>query len=798
MPIVHDDAQSTLDNVVGIQGVQTGGSGANMSATGGTGHVVKQASMGAAFTTGTIAATDIADNAITNAKLRDSAALSLIGRSVNSSGDPGDISSSANEQFPYRRSNVISFVAHPTILITPTGADQTAEVQAAVDTVGLGACIEFSSGNLLLTDTIRISQHGVTIRGQNKRGTQVYFQPTSGGKPCFHFQNTLADPIYQCGISGLQFRSNDTTLQKIAIRCTDTSEFNLTDIVIGAGSSWRGNGDSIGLQTQGRDHGYINHLSASSNIPISIEQNPNHANLDLDHWDFEHCYLTAYDDTQPVIKVADGVHLGGNPSFRQHAWIGGSHGFYYNDTTTSGYFEMCKFDGIRWEQADTGGLGYMVWFVVNHGYRNLTLERMQCGGGTQHNGFYLRNVEQVTLRHCDYFGSIEALNVDGTVEETHIQNCQWVSGSTMSMTNQVRVFAAARRSASGSPGHATEIWVSSLNGNLADGVYMSDAQFNVVDSADNTKKLQLNAGGITAGQRRVLTAPDYDGTIATLAGSETLSGKVYQGSTLQTSGNIGVGTTPGAANGEMLFAQNDLDGITLIRSKNANASGTAAQAVVKVENDNGSGLSVVSHGTARTVSRWGQTLGGWLEILAAAVTAGDGLAIGTSTARPLVMGTAGVAGLQFDGTNPHPSFPVSHKRVTVQYDNTTTTLGAVTGLTVNVTAGKTYGFRAILHTTSDVGGGVKCAIAGTCTATAIIYDAVVYYGGQTVGTTNQRGTALGSTVGQVTAVVTAKILVDGVITVANAGTLLPQLACNVAAGTTSALVGSEWFVWEIQ
>jgi len=39
---------------------------------------------------------NIADNAITNAKLRDSAALSVIGRNVNSAGDPADIAATVN------------------------------------------------------------------------------------------------------------------------------------------------------------------------------------------------------------------------------------------------------------------------------------------------------------------------------------------------------------------------------------------------------------------------------------------------------------------------------------------------------------------------------------------------------------------------------------------------------------------------------------------------------------------------------------------------------------------------------
>lgn len=68
MATVHDDSGDQLAGTEGVLGVDHGGSGVDMSATGGTGHVVKQASAGAAFTTGTIAAANIAS--LTSAELR--------------------------------------------------------------------------------------------------------------------------------------------------------------------------------------------------------------------------------------------------------------------------------------------------------------------------------------------------------------------------------------------------------------------------------------------------------------------------------------------------------------------------------------------------------------------------------------------------------------------------------------------------------------------------------------------------------------------------------------------------------
>lgn len=58
-----------------------------------------------------VATGQIANNAVTDTKLRDSAAVSVIGRSANSSGDPADIAASANGHFLSRHSDAVSFAA---------------------------------------------------------------------------------------------------------------------------------------------------------------------------------------------------------------------------------------------------------------------------------------------------------------------------------------------------------------------------------------------------------------------------------------------------------------------------------------------------------------------------------------------------------------------------------------------------------------------------------------------------------------------------------------------------------------
>ena len=139
-------------------------------------------------------------------------------------------------------------------------------------------------------------------------------------------------------------------------------------------------------------------------------------------------------------------------------------------------------------------------------------------------------------------------------------------------------------------------------------------------------------------------------------------------------------------------------------------------------------------------------------------------------------------------------FQGQQSRVSTQYDNTTTTLGNVTGLTANVAASGTYRFEAKLYTTSDVAGGIKVAIGGTATATAIRYEGLTTDAGLT---TQGRATALGTAVGAVTAVTAAYVVITGTITVNAAGTITVQAAANAATGTTSVLTGSTFVITEM-
>lgn len=75
------------------------------------------------------------------------------------------------------------------------------------------------------------------------------------------------------------------------------------------------------------------------------------------------------------------------------------------------------------------------------------------------------------------------------------------------------------------PGTDPDSAVITLANLLASLLPVSDATAIVKGSSDATKQLRFEVDGFTTSTTRVMTPPNYDGTLATLAGTETLTNK---------------------------------------------------------------------------------------------------------------------------------------------------------------------------------------------------------------------------------------------------------------------------------
>jgi hypothetical protein len=112
-----------------------------------------------------------------------------------------------------------------------------------------------------------------------------------------------------------------------------------------------------------------------------------------------------------------------------------------------------------------------------------------------------------------------------------------------------------------------------------------DTEAVVQGSADPTKKLRVEVDGFTSGTTRVLTPPNYDGTIATLAGTETFTNKsmttpAIASATLSgTTNNSGATISGGTITGATINADsNTISNIDQGNLKTATASGSVSVA----------------------------------------------------------------------------------------------------------------------------------------------------------------------------------------------------------------------------
>jgi len=142
------------------------------------GHVLRRS--GATVGFGTVATAGVADDAITDGKLRNSAALSVIGRSANSTGDPADIAA-GTDNFVLRRSGTsLGFGLIPPASTTFATTDRI----MGRDTTGAGAGEELTLSAVL--DFVGSAAQGdILYRGSATwarlpAGTDLYVLQTRG------------------------------------------------------------------------------------------------------------------------------------------------------------------------------------------------------------------------------------------------------------------------------------------------------------------------------------------------------------------------------------------------------------------------------------------------------------------------------------------------------------------------------------------------------------------------------------------------------------------------------------------
>ncbi len=169
-------------------------------------------------------------------------------------------------------------------------------------------------------------------------------------------------------------------------------------------------------------------------------------------------------------------------------------------------------------------------------------------------------------------------------------------------------------------------------------------------ATSNTPAIRLeqnNSGGFTA-QTWDIGANEANFFVRDVTGGSKLSFRIRPGAPtssvdISADGDVGIGT---ASPDNKLHIEKSADENVVAIISNPNNSGLSADAAFQTKADTAV-LSFQSHGTARTISRFGHALGGWNEMLA---SAGNGLLIGTIGSNEFTLGTNSTARMTIAGT----------------------------------------------------------------------------------------------------------------------------------------------------
>jgi hypothetical protein len=160
----------------------------------------------------------------------------------------------------------------------------------------------------------------------------------------------------------------------------------------------------------------------------------------------------------------------------------------------------------------------------------------------------------------------------------------------------------------------------------------------VIFNQDNTQTLGVQNWSLTGDETGVYLDDNTGGQTPFTVFKGAPDNSVAVAST----GDVGVGTSTPT---EKLHVLENVNANSFIQMENLNV-GTGVAAVLRSRAD----LAVInfqSHSTGRTLSRFGQVLGGWGEMLLAA---GNGFAIGTVANKPLLLGANNTKRVEITGT----------------------------------------------------------------------------------------------------------------------------------------------------
>lgn len=344
--------------------------------------------------------------------------------------------------------NVLDYGADPTGV-----ADSTSAIQAAIDAVPTqGGTVYIPAGLYLVNSTITVAKSFVNVVGDGGQASLLKFMPSTDGTACLEVKSALT-PLPSPGgsavifggiIRGLGFTSADNTYKKVALRCWDISSYIIDDIYIrgtvevsGVGYFWTDpTHNSYGIVFRGREATNVTNIKIYADYPLYLGTNPNWPDIDVDHFRFENLYLVG--NERPGVVIQSGVNLT-QVEFAGYFIIAHcTYGIYWYDTESTTVSNGLTIRNLRFEQG-TDDAAYIVYISHNYALQEFRIENSYLGASPTRevNGIYLRKCQDVMVSGTYYNSTTkQALNIDSTVSRFNIQNSQFQTGSTASITGQ--------------------------------------------------------------------------------------------------------------------------------------------------------------------------------------------------------------------------------------------------------------------------------------------------------------------------------------------------------------------------
>lgn len=276
-----------------------------------------------------------------------------------------------------------------------TTADALTALTSAGTDLITGGEIFVPRGNWSLSATWTFSGQRISLRGDTANISNFVFNPAAADV-AIDLDSGGGGGQNQSSIRNIGFISANT-VAKTAIRLYNVANVVVQDVGISSGV-WLGN--SIGIQTLGRQKVEIQRATIGCARPIVCSRNPAWPMLSVDHFQIVDSELVGTSSSYPVIEFENGVSFS-NTTIRGVAVVGGKDGIRWVDTggVVGAGFHL-HFEDIRFEQGLDAAAYSVRLETVNNSLQTVLFTN--CLFDAARHGVYLRQCRHVTFINCTF------------------------------------------------------------------------------------------------------------------------------------------------------------------------------------------------------------------------------------------------------------------------------------------------------------------------------------------------------------------------------------------------------------